>query len=128
MTADARSDDDPLLCHVVERLERGHQFGQTARNAREDEQVDQIVIPANLLMVDASGKNDACAKIKFARQSTQSLLFRPAADQQYRDISSPMPHVGECTKQQVQTLIGIERAEEPKNDLAGEPEPGCESE
>ena len=121
MTADARSDDDALLRHGLERLERGHQLGQAGRNAREDEQVDQIVITAHLLMRDASGENDAFAKTEFAGQSPQPVLFRPAADQQYRDIRPLMPHIRDCAQQQVQTLIGIERAEEAENDLPESP-------
>ena len=36
MAADTRSDDDPLLRHRLERLQRRHQLGQPHRNARED--------------------------------------------------------------------------------------------
>ncbi len=127
MTADARRDDDALLRHGLERLEWGHQLGQAGRNAREYEQVDQVVIPPHLLVRNASGKNDVFTKTELGRQSTQPLLFRPAADQQCRDICPLTPHLGDCAQQQIQTLIGIERAEEAKNDLPGKPEPTCES-
>src|ERR1700745_1876684 len=48
MTADARRNDNALLRHGLERLERGHQLGQARRNAREYKHIDQIVIPAHL--------------------------------------------------------------------------------
>jgi len=81
MAADARSDDDPLLRHRLERLQRRHQLGQPHRDTREHEEVRQIVVSLYLLMRDPSREDDALAKVEFLGQSTQVALFGAATDE-----------------------------------------------
>ena len=39
MSADIRCDDDALLRHCLQRLQRRHKLGEPQRDARKDEQV-----------------------------------------------------------------------------------------
>ena len=65
MTADARGDDDALLSHSLERLEGRHQLREPDRNAREDEQIRQIVVTPHLSVRDPSGENDTVGDAEF---------------------------------------------------------------
>ena len=119
MSADARGDDDPLLRHRLERLQRGDQFRQPVRHPREDEKIDQIVIRLHLLVRHATGKDDAVVQFERADKGAQFVFVRSAADQQDGDFG-PLPlQTRERAEQQIEPFIGIKRTAKAEHDFSG---------
>ena len=73
-----------------------------------------------------SGEDRAAAEAELARQRAQPVFLRTAADQQDRDVRAPPLHQRDRPQQQVQSLIGVERAEKSEHPLAPKAEPGSE--
>ena len=107
MTADARGDDDALLGHGLERLEGRHQLGEPDRNAREDEQISQIIVTPDLLVHDPSCEDDTVGDAEFSGQLMQRGFLRAASGEQQSDIGPALAQQGEGLQQQMQALVKI---------------------
>jgi len=79
------------------------------------------------MMRHSPGEDDAGAEVQLVNEGAQIVIFRPAAGEQHGDGRLLPPHFGYGAQQQIQTLIGIERAKKAEDGLPVNPEPGCQS-
>ncbi len=77
MAPDVRGDEELPHRHGFERLQRRYRLGEPHCEARVDEDVDEIVIPAHFRVRNPSGK-DVVGDAELPRPSAESLLFGPS--------------------------------------------------
>src|SRR6266446_1239984 len=127
VTADARGDDDALLGHGLERLEGRYQLGEPDRNAREDEQISQIIVTPYLHVRDPSGESNTVADAEFSGQLMQRGFLWATPGEEQGNVGPALAQQREGAQQQVQALVEIERAEEGENGLPYKAKPSGES-
>ena len=96
------------------------ELGQAHRTPREDQGIGQAVVALHFLLRHASGEDDADRRGQLAGERAQFFLFGPAAGEENRYFRPLRPHIGKGAQQQVQPLIGIERAEKAEDELSAE--------
>ena len=120
MTPDIRGDDNPLLRHRLERLQRGHQLCQPHREARKDEKIRQIVIALNIGMGHPAGETTQYSRPSSAVELAKVCFLGSAAGEQHRDFRIAPPQLGDGAQQQMQPLVEIERPEKSDDRPAGQ--------
>ena len=110
MPPDVRGDEHPPLRHRLQRLERCHELREAHAAARVHEQVDEVVVALHVMVRDAPGKDDAFVEPARSDQAPQRLVLRPSSDQQHSQLRMARRESGRGLDQQVETLVGIERA------------------
>src|SRR3569832_1289723 len=120
VTAHVGRDYQTTLRHCLQRLQRCEKLGETHREPRIYQHIDEIVIALYLRVRHTAREYHLVRDAECLRLLFQRRLFIAATHQEQADIRQSRRHDRHGLQQQRQSFIGVERTDESQHGLAVE--------